>query len=361
MKLLEQDKKSQKYRLQLENEDDLWHLYHLIETGDSVSSLTQRREKELGDRLRPGKEKKRTMVLGIEVESVEFHDFSGRLRILGVIREGPQDLGSHHTLVMEPGSRLSIIKPLWRPSHLKLLKDSLASGKHSPILFVSLDMDEALVVKGRYYGMEELASIASGRSGKQFQGRSAEDFFRELSSVLLGVPGELPILILGPGFTKENFHEYLKEKNRPLFSRCSVFSTGQSGKAGINELLKKGTASGHTKKLRLQFELERVEAFMTELGKNSGLAAYGPVHLQKALTMGALEELLVCDQLLSQLGRKSVEEKTSEGNFPELERLMESVERQAGAVHIISKGHDGGRQLMAFGGLGALLRYPLGN
>ena len=358
MKVLKRDRKNQSYRLLVESEDDLWHLFHLIENDDVVTALTERRDQGADDKLRPSRDGKKKMRLGILVSSLEFHDFAERLRVLGVIQEGPQDHGSHHTLNIEDNSTLTIEKPIWKQSHLQLLENALQSTSSSSLLFVSLDMDEALVAVARYYGIEEIATIRSQRSGKQFQGKGGrERFFQEIVSVSSQLPDDVPILLIGPGFTKENLHRYLKEKVPGLFGRCAVFASGQSGMAGINEVLKKGTAAKFTQAARVQFELSRVEDFLSELGKDSGMVSYGLDRVKSAAAQGAIEELLVCDEVLTQM-KKGVKENGKPGSQV-LDTLMETVESQAGSIHIISRTHDGGRQLMSFGGVVAFLRYRM--
>lgn len=356
MKLLEKDKKEQNYRLLVENEDDLWHLFHLIEEGDIVTALTERRDQGTDDRLRPTREKKKKMLLSIVVESLEFHDFAERLRVLGTIQEGPQDHGSHHTLNIEQGSTFTLFKVGWKKSHLQLLENALESQSHSSLLFVSMDMDEALVATLHYYGIEEIATIHSERSGKRFQGIcGGESFFQEIASVLNTLSNELPILIIGPGFSKENFFGYLKEKVPALAKRSTVFASGQSGMVGINEVLKKGTAAALTETARVQFEITRVEIFLSELAKNPGMASYGFDMVKSAAGMGAVQELLVCDEILKKLKKDTKEQGTSVDIG--IDSLMETVESQGGRIHIISRTHDGGKQLQAFGGVVALLRY----
>src|SRR5439155_1319760 len=78
--------------------DDLWHLHNLVLPGDQVRASTYRREEVKTDKVRPERGEKVRVTLTIRVESVEFQAFSDRLRITGVIVEGPQDLGRHHTL-----------------------------------------------------------------------------------------------------------------------------------------------------------------------------------------------------------------------------------------------------------------------
>jgi protein pelota len=44
----------------------------------------------------------------------------------------------------------------------------------------------------------------------------------------------------------------------------------------------------------------------------------------------------------------------------DLDTIVRSVEQQKGNVIVVSSQHDGGRQLEALGGMGAILRYNLG-
>ena len=102
MKIVKQDKKEGIVTLVPETLDDLWHLSHIVEVGDSVSSKTTRRIQENnGDKLISEKKKKKTFTLRIDVENITFHIFTGKLRLTGVITKGPEDLiplGSHHTV-----------------------------------------------------------------------------------------------------------------------------------------------------------------------------------------------------------------------------------------------------------------------
>ena len=89
--------------------DDLWHLKYIIEKGDLIFALTKRKADTSSDKLRPEKSEKKTVRLSIRVEDLEFHKFSNRLRIHGLIEQG-MDAGHYHTFNVEEGSDLSIIK-----------------------------------------------------------------------------------------------------------------------------------------------------------------------------------------------------------------------------------------------------------
>ncbi len=121
MKVLFKDLKHGEIKLVPENLDDIWHLYNIIEENDLVRAVTFRTDEQKDDKKRSKKAEKKRMKLGIRVSEVKFHEFSDRLRIHGIIEEGPRDLGSFHTLnidadKMEP---ITIIKENWKDYQLK--------------------------------------------------------------------------------------------------------------------------------------------------------------------------------------------------------------------------------------------------
>ena len=64
MKIVKQDKKEGIVTLVPETLDDLWHLSHIVEVGDSVSSKTTRRiQDNTGDKLRSDRGVKKTFTL----------------------------------------------------------------------------------------------------------------------------------------------------------------------------------------------------------------------------------------------------------------------------------------------------------
>src|SRR6266545_498007 len=109
MRVLHRDPKTGEIKIRVENADDLWHLHNLVRDGDLVRASTYRREDVKTDKVRPERGEKVRVTLTIRVEGVEFQAFSDRLRITGVIVEGPQDLGRHHTLNVAVDDVLSII------------------------------------------------------------------------------------------------------------------------------------------------------------------------------------------------------------------------------------------------------------
>jgi len=121
MKVIFQDLNHQEIKLMPENLDDIWHLYNIIQKNDLVRALTYRTDEQSTDKIRSKKSTKKRIKLDIRVEEVKFHEFSDRLRIHGIIEEGPQDKGSYHTLnvTSEDMDKITIIKKrILRRNHI---------------------------------------------------------------------------------------------------------------------------------------------------------------------------------------------------------------------------------------------------
>jgi len=346
MKVLHQDRFKGEIKMQVEVSDDLWHLYNILTPGDLVYASTYRREEAKSDKIRAERGEKKRMTLGIRLEKVEFGEFDNRLRLLGVIEEGPQDVGSYHTLLMEEGEVLSVIKQQWKPSQLDRVRRAVEDSKKPSVMFISLDDDEATVAVMRQFGVQKLADIFAGGHGKMYATKEEGDYFGEIivKAKQAYSPG-VPIIILGPGFAKETLIAKGKEKEPEMFSRACLYHTGQSGMTGIQELMKRGMGTEVLKDSRVAEETELVEKLLEQVGTD-GLATYGPKEVREATKAGAVEQLLILDSL--------VREK-------DVEALIRSVEDARGRVTIVSELHEGGKKLEALGGMAALLRYKMSN
>jgi len=344
MKILYQDAKSNEIKLLSESIDDLWHLYNLVDKADIVFATTFRRKEEKGDKLRPDRMEKTRMRLGVVVDGVEFHESDDRLRISGVIRDGPQDIGQHHTFMIAPGDDISIVKPEWRPPHFDRIKRAVASSDKPAIFFVAIEDTEAVIAVARDYGIKEVVTIARNPGGKMYASRPNELEYLDdvISKLAPSVHGE-PVIILGPGFVKEALAKRMREKLPDMSHSLSVHSTGQSGMAGIHELMKKGIGGKTLEESRVSKETRLVEELFSEIGKN-GLFAYGDAQVSAASDAGAIRTLLVLDT--------KVRTSTSD-------HLLRAVENSKGEFVIVSSMHEAGRRLGSLGGIAALLRYKI--
>lgn len=340
-----EDPSSESVKLQVETDEDLWHLYNIVEVGDLVTASTTRREEKSADKLRSEKMEKKRMTLGIRIEKIEFSEEDLRLKLLGTIETGPQDIGQHHTLIFENGDSMTIQKKRWRTTQIERVQRAVSDSKKPRIVFVSLDQDEATIAVLRQFGLKEITTIRSGRSGKQYEEKpSVDGYHGEIHSKLkFLLEPNMPLVLLGPGFEKETLAEDLKKIDPETYKKIYVYHTGQSGMVGINELMKGGMGADVLKESSIGAELEAVEQLMTAISKD-GLGTYGPDEVMSAAMSGAVDKLLILD--------KKVREQ-------DLDDMVRAVESQKGSVIIVSSQHDGGKILESLGGIGALLRYKI--
>jgi protein pelota len=350
LKIIYKDLKKGEIKLRPENLDDIWHLYNIIEKGDLVRALTFRTiEDKSEDILRPKKLEKKPMKLGIRVEEIGFHEFSDRLRIHGIIEEGPQDLGSYHTLNIDTKIKdgITIVKKEWKLHHLDRLEEAVKSSKKPSVIFVSLDDENATIAILRQSGIQKVANIESHISGKMYKtgDKSIKDYYDEILGVIKNISqnGRLPIIVIGPGFHKENFVKYGKEKISELFKNAIVCGTSTAGMNGIQEAINIGMVHKVVEENRVVYEARLVEKLLEEISKD-GLATYGKKETYDALSAGAVEILLISDGLI----------KTDEG-----EELLKLARQNNSKFAIINSAHEAGKKLEGLGGVGALLRFKI--
>ncbi len=266
-----------------ETDDDIWHLYNVICIGDLATASTTRRDEKADDKLRAERAEKKRMTLGVRVEKVEFDSDGLKMRLLGTIETGPQDIGQHHTLVVETGSPISIGKTHWKKTQVDRLESAAAETVKPRIVFVSLDQDEATIAVQRRSGLKEIASVRSLRSGKQYEEKTKPPDYRgEIIEKLqtIATP-DMPLVLLGPGFEKEMLAERIKALPKGTFGPVYVQHTGQSGMAGVNELIRSGLGAQILKDSSVGAEMEAVERFMEGISSN-GPVTYGTEEIATA-------------------------------------------------------------------------------
>jgi len=324
--------------------DDLWHLKYIIEKGDLVFALTKRKADTATDKLRPEKVEKMNVRLGIRVEDVEFHKFSNRLRVHGLIEHG-MDTGSYHTLNIEDGVNLSITKN-WKKDQLDRVNEAEAASKRPKVVMVAIEEGDADIGLVRHYGIELYSHITQS-SGKG-EGTLREVFFKSILDQLKHAAAQSEsIVVAGPGFTKEDFLKYFKTQEPDMATRALVEDTSSIGMSGFQEVLRRGAVDRIMEESRIARESVLMEELLKEMAID-GKAAYGIAAVRTALDYGAIETVLIADEML-RLEREK-------GN---IDSLLQAVEHAQGTVVVFSTEFEPGQKLHALGGIAALLRFKI--
>jgi protein pelota len=325
-------------RLFPEVPDDLWHLEHLVSPGDLVFATTLRTADTPQDKLRPEKAEKRPVRIGIRVERVSFHPYTNRLRIGGVIEHGP-DLGSHHTFNIDAGSELSVIKQ-WSHLDRERLERAERSTTFGAIHIITLEEGEAQIFRLRQFGPEWVETITIG-SGKGAGSEGKKILFETVLSRLTLISGH--IVLAGPGFVKDDFIKFLKEKAMDLRDRVLVVETRGTGRGGVQEVIGQGIIEQLVGDLQLQREVRVMDEFLTRISKGEPVA-YGLHEVEEAVSCGAAEQIMVADSML---------------HNPHIITTLEQAERTRAQIRVLSTAFEPGMQLESLGGIAALLRYHL--
>jgi protein pelota len=321
-----------------ESSDDLWHLQHLIFPGCLVFATTLRSVEGTSDKIRPEKQEKRPVRLGIRVEQIEFHEYAVRLRVFGVIEQGV-DVGSHHTLNLEPGFEVAVIRS-WYQADLDRIERAVKSAAADAVHILAIEEGDAELYRMHSYGPHQVFSITAG-SGKGMECSTRQDMYDAIISVLASVSG--PLIIAGPGFIKEDFAKRLRFIQSDRSAITLTLETRRSGRGAVQEVIGLGALEKLTGDLQLAREVRYIDELMARISRGDPVA-YGEQEVADAVKFGAVETLLVADT-----GLKN----------PVITPIIEEAEQMRAGVVILSTRFEPGERLLKLGGVAALLRYAI--
>ncbi len=324
-----EEKERGEISIYVDNIDDLWYLKNILKAGDLVFGMVFRKDTPNEDMKRAKKVQRKRMRVGIAIEKIEFQNFSDRLRISGKIKAGPEDVtGLYQAINIGIGDELSIIKEIWSIDEYNLLKEAVKNAERPQVYFLALEHGLATIAELRTYGVHEIASIRK-------RGDEDGEFFGEVLSAIKSTRNDdFPLIILGPGFYKDNFIKFAANE----LKNYVVLQASHGDMRGIYEVLK---SSLHKvlKDSRISREERLVDRLLEEISKEN-LYAYGPDDVERYLNMGAVDTLLVSDT-----------------HYRNYEKMMRLAHEAGAKVFIISTAHERGKILENLGGIAAILRF----
>lgn len=260
-----------------------------------------------------------------------------------------------------------------------------------------IDRKEATIAILRGKRVDIVKTLTSGVPGKhkaggQSQRRfdrlielAAHEFLKRIgehvNEAFLSLEDLKGLIIGGPGHTKEDFingdylHHELKQKI------ITTVDTSYTGDFGIREVIDK--SMDVLTEIDIMREKKLVQRFLHELVDDNGLASYGEAEIRQNLQMGAVEILLLSEDIEAKrityqcpscgleeektIKTDSVDEETCKScgdrmkptsSEDIIDELVEMAEEVGSEVEIISTETEEGMQLLrAFGGIAAVLRY----
>ena len=346
MRLLFQDAVTGLRRIRIETPSDLWRIARLVRPGDLVGASTTRRDPEAPEEVAGAERTRRRVFLTVRATQVEFHGFSKHVRVTGPIVEGPFDIGRHHTLDLGEGDDVTLARGELTPGERAILEEGLAGKGDPTVLVAAVDWGDSSLVRLRGRAVEPLADVRRSIAGKQYAGGQGEKdrtaYVAELVDLIAreGAAAHA-VLIVGPGFLKEQLARRLAEAAPEVARRVRVYPTAESGRVGVDELLKSGKASEALRGTVAAEEAEVVERLVRALAGGTR-AAVGRAEVAEAIDAGATETILVGEELLPD---------------PEIGPILDRSRGSKTRIFVVRAEGEAGKRLAALGGIGAILRY----
>ncbi|KAL6651563.1 hypothetical protein ACP70R_010488 [Stipagrostis hirtigluma subsp. patula] len=350
-----------------EEEDDLWHAYNLIATGDNLQAVTVR--KVLRDAASGGRDAERVKLkLEIVVESVEYDKEGSVLRVRGknISENDYVKIGQFHTLELELKRPFVLRKEIWDSFAIDTYKqacDPAASADLAVILMQEGLAHLFLIGKSITATRARIETSIPRKHGPAIAGYESalKKFFEHvLQALLKHIDFEVVqcVVIASPGFTKDQFRDYmfLEAARRDLRviienkSRLILAHATSGYKHSLKEVLDAPGVMSLIKDTKAAQEVRALQDFFNMLTNDSARACYGPKHVEIAHDRLAIQTLLITDTLFRNADIATRQKYVN---------LVESVKKYGGTVHVFSSMHVSGDQLAQLTGIAAILRFPL--
>ncbi len=333
-----------------EAEEDLWTLRLVLRRGDYVYTRVTRDVS-----IKNSKEKERKPIeVKLKVDNVDFQPLSGRLRIFGVIVEGPERFGikgKHQSAYIFVGSKIIAERyPSWDERTINKLKSSGPKGK---AIAIAIDYDEYAISLITPLGVYNIEYRPLGLSGKGSDSREKEieDLVNDLAKALLEYikREKTSVLILaGPGTLKNLIEEKIKKMSDKI--RVVIDNVSNGGIAGINEVLRRQSVLKALKEFHSLQAQEVLDEFMHYISKDPKFVVYTLEDVYNAAKIGAIDKLVILDKLLYSINE---EERTK------AEEILISSEKSGAKVFIVTEDFPSSSTLIGLGGIIGILRYSL--
>jgi protein pelota len=343
MKIIHKDLKHGIIKVKIDGSQDLWCLSTIIESGDCVSGMTERKIK-LGGSEEKSKISKRILFLKIIVEKI---DYDHALRVSGKIIEAPDDIpkGDYHTFDVSDGTVITVEKEYWTKYALKKL-DEAVNVQTANILVIAFDREEAIFAVLKSQGYEILPAMKGDVSKKDLEEKKT-NFYQEIYKQLLDYDQKYAydnIVIASPAFWKEYLMKEIKDdalRKKIVLATCSSIDDST-----INEILKRPELKTVLDKDKSSRELKLIDELLGQISKDN--ATYGIREVNDKLQSGNVSTLMVSENLILRMRK--------ENKYNILEELMTAAEALNAEVKIIS-GEESMKKLDGLTGVAALLRW----
>lgn len=353
-------------KLIAEEAEDMWHAYNVIREQDQVTATTFR--KVLKDTGTGSDSERVKLKLTIRVEGIDFDAQGGVIRLRGknLTESEHIKLGAYHSIELEEQRPFSVYKESWDAVDVERLQtacDPKQSADLAVVLITEGLANICLVGASTTLNRSRIETNLPKKRGAAAAGYD-KAFAKFLGNVFKAVVQHVDfsvvkcLVIAGPGFAKDEFKQFLdeeavKQNVRPLIENKSKILTAHASSAykhSLKDVLSAAAVLSGIKDTKAAREVQALQEFYDMLAKDPARAFYGPGHVFAAHELGAVQTLLISDNLFRVPDVKKRKKYVA---------LVEEVRAGNGEALIFSSMHVSGEQLNQLSGIAALLRFPL--
>ena len=251
-----------------------------------------------------------------------------------------------HSVTLSPGHALTLRKQKWSPLETSLVRSKGTSAKR--YILVAVDRRDAGIGTLTGSHLEVLTTVESGLGGKMSEEASSKPYFGKVAGVVAQTYREGDeVVVAGPGNTKNAVANLLShELKTPSVRLLEGFDL--TGSDGVRSLVKSHQFQELAKGSEL-VEMQRlVEEVVRRISSGDQKVAYTLARVRSAAEAGAVDACAVSDDVFS----SGVDEDS-------LVATLNTIEARGGSVHLADSSLELGKQISAFGGIVALLRYAV--
>jgi protein pelota len=336
--------------LVIESTEDLWILRRLISIGDTIVTRSSRVVKREDEYSRPDKGERVKVTVALSVAEVHLDSSIERIRVKGTIVEASDESvgkAGSHSITISPGNSLTLRKEKWTGLDIKLVHSASATSRR--FVLVAIDRRDAGVGTLSGSHLSVLTTIESGLSGKMSEEQSSKPYFAKVEEIVSQTYREGDeVVVAGPGNTKSAFVNALKGELGGKASVRLIEGFDMTGSDGVRSLVKAPSFQQVAKDSALVEMQKLVEEAVRRISMGDRKVAYTLPRVKEAAVAGAVESCAVSDNVFS-----------SGVNEDQVVATLNLVEEKGGSVHLADSSLEFGKQISSFGGIIALLRYPI--
>ncbi|KAJ7228537.1 eRF1 domain 1-domain-containing protein [Mycena pura] len=379
--------------LRPEDDEDMWHLYNLIQEGDSVRAPAIRRVQKISSTGSVDSSRLK-LNLTIKVTRIEFSsaargassdDTPGEspdsaagqqpttaaLQLTGpvVVENQHVRLGAFHTLDIEVQRDVRIEKfEGWDSVASARVQEAIIPGKGAEVAavvcgegtaaFCLLSQHMTLVTHRLSVPIPRKAGSSSQHEKglSKFYGTLFDSFIRHVPYANVGLKA---IVLASPGWVRDSVYDYIVQEasrrgdkilQKALKDKVVRVHISSPHVHSLVEVLKSPEIVSQLKETKFAREGIVLDKFFKMLGVDEMRAWYGPDHVVLAADRSAIGTLLISDDLFRASNPVTRKKYVA---------LVEAVQQKGGEVVIFSSMHESGQQLNQLTGIAAILTFPL--